>query len=217
MHHQFFDQDFILDGRRALFWKQKKWLLLADAHWGKTHFFQKHGLSVGHGVLKADLIRLGQLIKDYNPEMVICLGDLIHHEHSLGPSLSQEIANFRNRFPVPMTLIRGNHERFIKNLPESFGIEVVDEKISVNGITLCHEEEQIEEPQLYGHLHPKLTLKGQGDFLSLPCFFQKRDHFILPAFSDFCGGKAIDLEKNQRAFVCSYDSQKNESNVFPFP
>ena len=212
MQHSFFNQTFHLDARRALFWLEKRWLLIADVHWGKTHFFQKHGLSVGHGVLKQDIKRLALLIEDYRPEMVLCLGDLIHHEHSLMPSLIDEIAQFRNQHPVPFTLIRGNHERFINKLPEGLGIEIIDDLFTTDGITLCHEEEKGKGPQVFGHLHPKLTLRGQGDYLSLPCFYQQKNNFILPAFSDFCGGKAIELKKDERAFLCGEDRE-----VIAFP
>lgn len=205
MHITFHEQDFILDGRRALFWKQKEWLLIADVHWGKTHYFQKHGLSVGHGVLKADLERLASLIEFYHPKMVMCLGDLIHHEHSLGPELIEEVTDFRNRYPLPLTLIRGNHERYISKLPEQLGIEIIDDKFECDGLTLCHEEEKGCGPQLFGHLHPKISLKGQGDNLSLPCFYQTGQNLILPAFSDFCGGKSITLNKSECAYICCDD------------
>lgn len=211
MEISFHNQNFILDGRRALFWREKKWLLFADAHWGKTHFFQKHGLSVGHGVFHADLKRLEELTKDYRPEMLICLGDLIHHEQSLGPSLKESISRFRDQNPLPLTLIRGNHERYIQELPLSWGIDIIEDTLEVDGLSLCHEKENIDGPQLYGHLHPKLTMKGGGDRVSLPCFYQKGDDLILPAFSDFCGGVNIELKENEKAYLCL--NEQSEQNT----
>lgn len=212
MHLKFFNHDFILDGRRAAFWSQKAWLLIADVHWGKTHFFQRHGLSVGHGVLQADLERLATLIYEYNPQMIVCLGDLIHHEHSLTKGLLADIGRFRDRYPVPMTLIKGNHEKYIHALHESWGIEIIDEHYQCEGLNLCHEEENGAGPQLFGHLHPKVTLKGHGDHLSLPFFLKQQSNLILPAFSDFCAGKAITLNKGDQAFVCF-----NEKEVISIP
>lgn len=219
MHINFHQQTFILDGRRALFWLEKSWLLLADVHWGKTHFFQKHGLSVGHGVFRADLKRLEELIKDYQPDLILCLGDLIHHEAAMGKELLEEIGQFRDQNPTPLTLIRGNHERYIKKLPLEWGIDIVDEKIHCDGITLCHEKEAIPSPQIYGHLHPKINLKGQGDNLSLPCFYQREKELILPAFSEFCGGVNIDLKKGEKSFLCLSDPKNNSCSpeVVSFP
>jgi DNA ligase-associated metallophosphoesterase len=204
MEISFHGHRLILDGRRALFMPQNKWLLFADAHWGKTHFFQKHGLSVGHGVFQADLKRLTDLIDDYRPEMLLCLGDLIHHEQALNGHLKQAINLFRQQNPIPMALIRGNHERFIPELPFSWGIDIIESHLERDGLILCHEKEDLKGPQIYGHLHPKMTLKAQGDHLSLPCFYQVGDDLVLPAFSEFCGGVNIELEpkKNQRAYLC---------------
>lgn len=183
---------------------ERRWLLFADAHWGKTHFFQKHGLSVGHGVFQADLKRLKNLIDDYRPEMVLCLGDLIHHEEALNHKLKEAISEFRQKNPVPMALIRGNHERYIPELPLSWGIDIIESHLKRDGLFLCHEKESFTGPQIYGHLHPKMSLKAQGDHVSLPCFYRNGDDLVLPAFSEFCGGVNIDLQpqKNQQAYLC---------------
>jgi DNA ligase-associated metallophosphoesterase len=212
MEIEFHGETFILDPKKAFFWKEERWLILADVHWGKTHFFQKHGLPVGHQVLRKDLENLTNLIKKYQPELVLCLGDLIHHELVMKTSLIDEITQFRDELPIPFILIRGNHEAYIDSLPDAWGIEIVEDHYTRRKLTFTHEHEKnIEGPQIYGHLHPKLFLAAQGDQLSLPCFLRKKDQFILPAFSEFCGGKNIELKKNQTAYLCA------DTKVISFP
>lgn len=208
----FHGETFLLDPLKALYWKEEGWLIIADVHWGKTHFFQKHGLPVGHQVLREDLDNLTKLVKKYQPELILCLGDLIHHELVMKTSLVEEISAFRESLPIPLILIRGNHEAFIKELPDNWGIEIVEDSFTRRELTFTHEfEKEIKGPQVYGHLHPKLFLSGQGDNLSVPCFLEKKNEFILPAFSEFCGGKNIDLRPGQRAYLCA------ETEVVSFP
>lgn len=212
MEIEFAKNYFILDPKKAAFYVKEKWLLIADVHWGKTHFFQKHGLAISHNVLKKDLENLKGLIKKYNPTLILCLGDLFHHETVLKTSLGKVITEFRNTTPTPMALIKGNHDIYIKNLPEIWGIDCIKDHYSKNDLVFTHElNKKIKMPQIYGHLHPKITLKGEGDYLSAPCFLKKRNELILPAFSEFCGGKSVELKKSETAYICA------EERVISFP
>src|SRR5690606_10794872 len=52
-----------------------------------------------------------------------------------------------------------------------------------------------------GHVHPRVTLRGGGDALSLPCFLVGEHAAILPAFSRFTAGAGVSPAPGQRAWA----------------
>ena len=76
-----------------------------------------------------------------------------------------------------MTLIRGNHDLRSGDPPKEWGITVVDEPWSCDGLSLYHhppKDEALIDECAYafaGHVHPCVQVVGAGrDRLRLPCF-----------------------------------------------
>ena len=67
-----------------------------------------------------------------------------------------------------------------------------------------------EEKKLYrftGHLHPGITMKGQGkQTLRFPCFYFTKNYCVLPAFSRFTGTYQVHLQNDETAFAIVNDS-----------
>lgn len=203
-HETILENDFIFDYRRGVFWKQKKVLMVTDLHWGKSTFFQKHGIAIPDDVLDSDLDRLKNLMREYDPSTVLILGDLIHHEGSLHDRLVEKIAHFRHAYPFEFILIKGNHDRYT-SFPESWGI-VEEKKLVIENFSFTHDLVKKENNfQFSGHLHPMMAFKTGLDFIRLPAFIIKEKACLLPAFSVFTGGQSMKLGKKEKAIVVYND------------
>ncbi len=198
------DEEFIFDCRRAIYWPRRKILLTADLHWGKTQFLRNHGIAITDKVFEADLLRLSQVMDDYETTTLIVLGDLIHHEKSLSKGIVEKVADFRNHNPCELVLVKGNHDRFT-HFPESWGI-VEETEMKIDQFYFTHEHKnKIKDYQFSGHIHPMLKLKAGVDILRLPSFILSNKCCLLPAFSHLTGGQDIKLKKDQEAIVLMED------------
>jgi len=198
------DEEFIFDYRRAIFWPKKQVLLTTDLHWGKTDYFQKHGIAVPDKVFDEDLNRLAKVISDYQVKTMVVLGDLIHHEKSLSPELIERIASFRENNPCELILIKGNHDRYTV-FPESWGI-VEEQEMTVGDFFFTHEyQEKNKKFQFSGHIHPMMKFKSGSDSFRLPIFMLSHKSCLVPAFSHLTGGQDMKLKPKQKAIAVTDD------------
>ncbi|HEU4497559.1 MAG TPA: metallophosphoesterase, partial [Flavobacterium sp.] len=56
-------QDFVLHPSGALFWEEKKALLIADVHLGKVSHFRKHGVAVPKSAVSKNFQRLTRAVE----------------------------------------------------------------------------------------------------------------------------------------------------------
>ncbi|MES2528145.1 MAG: ligase-associated DNA damage response endonuclease PdeM [Bdellovibrionota bacterium] len=198
------EEEFIFDCRRVIYWPRRKILMAADLHWGKTQYLRNHGIAVSDAVLDADLDRLGHVLEDYEVKSFIVLGDLIHHEAALSPAIISKIQNFREKYPVELVLVKGNHDRFT-TFPPSWGI-VEELSLNVDQFLLVHDRKTREKKyQFCGHVHPMMRLQSSVDSLRLPSFMLLDKACYLPAYSHLTGGKDMKLLKGEKALVLMPD------------
>ncbi len=202
------DEEFIFDCRRAIFWPKKQVLLTTDLHWGKTDYFQKHGIAVPDRVFEEDLLRLAKVISDYEVKTMVVRpdgtmaprGDLIHHEKSLSHGLIERVAAFREDNPCELILIKGNHDRYTE-FPESWGI-VEEKEMTVGEFFFTHEyREKNKKFQFSGHIHPMMKFKSGSDSFRLPIFMLSSKSCLVPAFSHLTGGQDMQLRPKQKAIA----------------
>lgn len=198
-------QEFIFDCRRAIYWPQQKILLSADLHWGKSQYLRNYGIAVSDDVFAADLIRLSNLLEDYDVRTMLVLGDLIHHEKALTPHVVQRVEDFRHQYPCELLLIKGNHDRYTI-FPESWGI-VEEPEFYFQDFLFSHEFHPKEKKvfQFSGHLHPMLRLRAGHDEIRLPSFIINERSCLLPAFSHLTGGQDVKLQKGEKGVVVMDD------------
>jgi len=186
---------------RALFWHREQTLFVADLHWGKRETFVVEGIPVPDGLLDEELDRLTRLLARFGAERLVVLGDLIHSRQGVTEEVVERIARWRDGAPECL-LVRGNHDRHLAALPRSWSFQTVEEGERLGPFVLCHvPREHPEGYVLAGHIHPAVRLRGRGDGLRLPCFFVSPTHMVLPAFSEFTGGAAIDPAPGDRLFA----------------
>lgn len=202
------NQEFLLLADKALYWPQKKVLLIADAHFGKAAAYRALGQPVPHGTTATNLTRISALIGRYPTEQLIFLGDFFHAPKSHALATLSAINNWRSlHSEIRCILVRGNHDMKAGDPPASLNIEVVTEPYLMDDFALQH------MPNLHpthhviaGHIHPTFRLKGKGrQRLILPCFHHDPYLTLLPSFGDFTGGFVMDKKAKTKIFVT--DSQ----------
>ena len=183
--------DFTFDGHGlqarpsgALFWPERRWLIVADLHLGKSERMARRGGSLLPPYeSQATLDRLGAEIAATDPATVISLGDGFDDD-AAGMALPDTICHALQAMAQgrDWIWISGNHDPGALNpkLPGRVLAELSD------GLTLRHEAWQ--GPDVSGHFHPCLRLAGQR----LRCFLKGSEHLIMPAFGAYTGGLAID-------------------------
>ena len=168
----------------ALFWPDRRWLVVADLHLGKSERMARRGGSLlpPYETL-VTLDRLDSEIAATDPAAVISLGDGFDDDaaaEALPDLLCDRLRTmaWRRRW----IWISGNHDPapVCPRLPGETLAELGD------GPVLRHQAGQ--GPDMSGHFHPCVRLAGDRR----RCFLVGRDHLILPAFGAYTGGLAID-------------------------
>lgn len=198
------DEALELFAERALYWPKRRALVVSDLHWGKTATFRRYGIAVPESILTDDLARLGALIAKTGAERIWVLGDLIHGKLGLTDGVVERIATWREAWPVELVLIRGNHDRWLKEFPPAWRVTIRDEAWEEGPFRFSHEP--LLHPERFvwcGHVHPTVRFPSTIDPIRLPCFVIEGSLGILPAFSAFTGGQNILLKPGMMIYPVS--------------
>jgi DNA ligase-associated metallophosphoesterase len=183
------DELFELLPEKALYNAATRTLILADLHLGKAAHFRKNGIAIPAQSAEKDYRRLDTLIRTFQPQEVIFLGDLFHSAHnSEWPLFADVIGNYSN---VSFMLIMGNHDILHEKYYMETGFTVVKDQLERNYIIYSHQPlAHVPDDMLNiaGHIHPGYTLVGKGlQHIRLSCFYHYENSFILPAFGSLTG------------------------------
>lgn len=197
------DQTFVLHPSGALFWEDKKWLLISDVHLGKVSHFRKHGVAIPNNAIAENFNRLTAVVAFFSPEKVIFLGDLFHSSKNQEWDLFEEWVSC---CVSEITLIAGNHDIINKKHYTDIQIDVL-QFLEIDGFLLTHHPKENKGWfNFSGHIHPGVTLRGLGgQSLKLPCFFQKENQMILPAFGEFTGKHIMRPEQGDLIYAIARD------------
>lgn len=198
-------QQMCLLPRKAIFWVEKKTLLVADLHLGKASHFRKAGIPVPAQVHGDDLAGLASLVRTHGPERLLILGDLFHSDWNTD---WYGFAEWLAQFPgLSVHLVKGNHDRLPDRLLAEAGIHLHPETLIDPPFIFSHIPLATPITDLYnlsGHLHPAVRLLGRGGrSLSLPCFYFGKTSGLLPAFGQFTGTALIRPRAGDVVFVAS--------------
>ena len=193
------DQNFILHASGALFWEEELLLIISDVHLGKISHFRKFGSALPRKAAKGNFKKLDEVLAFFVPQKICFLGDLFHS------SINQEWRLFEkwlSSVPVPVILVEGNHDIISPLRYEQLGVQVIPELLIKSFLLTHHPEEREGYFNFSGHLHPGIRLSGPGrQVLKLPCFFQRGDQMILPAFGEFTGNYILTQEESDKVYV----------------
>ena len=198
------ENDFVLSPDRVLFWEQKKTLIIADLHIGKTGHFRKSGIAVPSTVYKDDLHCLFTQILFFKAEQLIIAGDLSHSKSNKELDLFKK---WRHDFPgLRIQLVNGNHDILEEEWYKEMGIKRSDE-LKIGDFAFRHDPDDIAVSKknkftFCGHVHPGITIKGKGrQSLQFPCFYFSHSYCVLPAFSRFSGLATIEPKEGENVFA----------------
>lgn len=179
------NQNFTLHCSGAIFWNDKNTLLIADVHLGKVTHFRKNGFAIPNEALHRNFDKLIEVVDYFKASTIIFLGDLFH---SIKNSEWEMFVNWSNQCSCELVLIAGNHDIIEEFNYKKIGIQVVD-YLKVDDFVLTHHPTDFADAfNFSGHIHPGIVLRGLGrGHLKLPCFFQRNQQMILPAFGAFTG------------------------------
>lgn len=187
--HICLDQHFWLSSHRAIFWEEKKCLLLSDLHLGKTGHFRRSGIPVPAEVYKEDLQRLFDLTQHFQPVTIVINGDLFHSRYNIEFELFKKWRSSIEK--IEIILVKGNHDILSAEKYEELGISCCSSWEQFPFVFVHDIKDVHPDIQLYpitGHIHPGVRLSGVGkQSLHLPCYYFGATHAILPAYSKFTG------------------------------
>jgi uncharacterized protein len=180
----------VLSSLRACFAPALRCLCVADAHFGKDAVFRARGVPVPVGSTADNLMRLDMLIAEFEPAMLVFLGDLLHARESHATHTLDALHAWRARHAgLRVVLVEGNHDRHAGVLPQTLRVEYVQEPWVIGPWALCHHPQRVEDAYvLAGHLHPVYRISTRTDSVRVPCFRFGLDCGVLPAFGSFTGG-----------------------------
>ncbi|MDZ4793469.1 MAG: ligase-associated DNA damage response endonuclease PdeM [Bacteroidota bacterium] len=205
--HIISNNTFWVSPERCLFWEEENTLIIADMHLGKSGHFRKEGIAIPQSVYKADLQRLMAMLYLHKAERLIIVGDFTHS------SMNKEMDLFlkwRKDFSLlQIDLVKGNHDILNDSWYKAADIRFREWELLINGFLFRHEDKRIKRHEIagllytfVGHVHPGITLKGQGrQSLRFPCFYFAKDHCILPAFSKFTGTYKVQPQKGETVYA----------------
>lgn len=197
------NQTFRLLPERAVFWKNFKTLILTDIHLGKSGHFRKSGIAVPQQINETNLERMANLVTSYRPERLFILGDLFHSEANREWFRFEE---WRKKFDsIDFHLVTGNHDSLHTSFYVSANVST-HPYYKESGFAFIHNLEKITSENssfiFCGHVHPGVKLSGDGrQSLHLPCFYQTKQHMILPAFGEFTGLHILSIDKALQLFA----------------
>jgi DNA ligase-associated metallophosphoesterase len=185
---------------RAVWWENKRTLILSDLHLGKIMHFRKNGIQAPVSQIESELQRFATLIASYNPHELIMVGDLFHSslnsEWELFCTLTQSYPD------TTFTLVRGNHDRMPAYVLHSANIATSTLLVREPFIFTHEPVKHHTYYAISGHIHPSVSLHGKAkQHLRLPCFCITEQYMLLPAFGSFTGTANIKPDKNDRVFV----------------
>lgn len=203
---------------RAVFWRDRATVLVADCHFGKAASFRQHGVAVPEGDTRDDLARLDRVMAETAACRLLVVGDFFHSPQGYCPEVVQALLDWRRRHPaLRVTLVPGNHDRALHRLPTGLALELAPEPHKLDGLTFIHDPGQTEHhgggsasgerTYVCGHLHPAVRLgDGRVRGMRAPCFWLKASGtLVLPSFGSFTGHAVIAPRDGDRVFALTGD------------
>lgn len=194
---------------RGAFWAAQRTLFVADAHVGKEATFRRHSIPVPRGSTKGTLRRISVMLASTGADRLVVLGDLVHARSSLSADVRDTLETFfAEHADVRFTLVRGNHDAHVGQLPAGWPIEIVEPGVRIDRVALGHQPSTVPDGAqilLCGHLHPAIRIGTPEDRIRLPCFWLSDRRLIFPAVGEFTGAETIRPVGNDRTWIIAED------------
>ncbi len=176
----------MLDPGGVLVWPNAGLLAVSDLHLEKGTAFARRGMLLPPFDTQATLDRLAQLIRRWNPKIVVALGDSFHDREGAARLPAAELDRLNAMTAsCRFVWVLGNHD---PTPPAGVGGESVAEFES-GPFVFRHEAIKGARPgEIVGHHHPKAVVSTRGTAVSRPCFVSDSRRIMMPAFGEYTGG-----------------------------
>lgn len=177
----------LADRSGALFWPDRRTLMVADLHLEKGSAFASKGQLLPPYDTAETLAALDEAAARHGAERVVCLGDSFHDGDAatrVSEADGRAIRRLTGRYD--WIWICGNHD---PAPPAGWGGRVEHELI-LGGLVLRHEAKAGVKAsgEVSGHFHPKAAVRVRTRRLTSRCFVTDGRRLILPAFGAYTGG-----------------------------
>ena len=180
-------------------------LVIADPHFGKAQALREQGIPVPGGATADDFRRLSRLMNEFQPNMLLILGDLIHDRINYSDGFKRQIDEWRRQYRnVQLVLVSGNHDLRSGEPPTEFKFDLVMDEYIIHPFIFTHKPKIDDSPNygIAGHLHPAVSMAGKGPLKeTLPCFSFGSRMALLPAFGTLTGNQVIRPAFNDQIYV----------------
>lgn len=173
----------------ALWWEDRRALVVADLHLEKGSAFAERGRMLPPYDTAATLRRLAEVLRRLSPRLVICLGDSFHDRRAAG-RLSPPDRDHLGQLMSgrEWVWIAGNHD---PHPPAGWGGAVAD-SLTLGSLVFRHEAAfGPAAGEISGHYHPKAAISVRSRRISARCFVHDGSRLILPAFGAYTGGLGV--------------------------
>lgn len=160
-------------------------LIASDLHFEKGSFLARHGSLIPPYDTQDTLERLETLVQHYAPQQLVLLGDSFHDCAAwlrLDDALRQRILALTHA--VPTVWVEGNHDAVLQE--HGLGHFVAQHRLG--DVVLVHEPDDVPQPQMIGHYHPKARVSVGAGKVSGRCFVCADKLFVMPSFGSYTGG-----------------------------
>ncbi len=202
----------------ALFFPQKKILIISDLHLGYEEALNRKGVLIPRFQFKDTLTRLKPILEQTKPETVIINGDL---KHEFGMIMDQEwreilqLIDLINTYAKKIILIKGNHDVKLGPIARKRSIELVP-RYEFDGYLVMHGDKIPEDLKqlkvhtlIIGNEHPAISIGDAIRRETYKCFligkfgsWLKKWHLIvLPSFNQVTIGTDVSKEQLLSPFL----------------
>ncbi len=176
----------MLDPAGALFWPATGLLVVSDLHLEKGTAFARRGMLLPPWDTQATLDRLANLLRRWQPRIVVALGDSFHDAQGAARLPHAELRRLNAMTEAHRFIwVQGNHA---PTPPAGVGGEWVEEFVTTP-LLFRHQAIMAADPgEIVGHHHPKAAVPARGGSVSRPCFVVGDRRLMMPAFGAYTGG-----------------------------
>lgn len=191
------DATLMLHPERAAIWLERRTVIAADTHFGKSALFRRHGIPVPAGADELDRQRLHGLVRSTKATRLIVLGDFLHAPVAAdSPDAADLSAWCAALSDVEIIVIAGNHDRGVLAVWRP-PLEWRESDLLDPPFRFTHDADRPTQiPNgcftLSGHVHPVIRLGAlRRKAPRVPVFWERERGLVLPSFGLFTGGYEV--------------------------
>lgn len=206
---------------KALWFRKKKILAIADLHIGYEQALVEEGVFVPRVMFKEMKEEIKDLLK-LKPKIVIINGDLKHEFASISKQEWYETLELLDLLlkKAEVILVKGNHDTILEPIARKKNLFIKD-FYCIDSFCILHGHKVFLNPEIYSkkiktlviaHEHPAVSIREGVKQEKYKCFllgkYNDKNIIVMPSFLPFPEGEDIKKEKTISPFLKKIDNFK---------